>query len=170
MPCPPAFALRDQEDDRDSPSGPFVLEKGLFDLARVFAQASPVQADEATSLFEQIRQYLEDCKASIDGLKADKASLEAESQAAATKAAAADADAQAKERALVGREQELDESRDCCARLEGLVSRLNGLVQGLAGDVAKEVGEFDLPTLRIASAAAPAASPTGAGADTVALA
>ncbi|BGO93898.1 hypothetical protein NBRC10512v2_006214 [Rhodotorula toruloides] len=125
---------------------------------------------EFPSLFEQIRQYLEDCKASIDGLKADKASLEAESQAAATKAAAADADAQAKERALVGREQELDESRDCCARLEGLVSRLNGLVQGLAGDVAKEVGEFDLPTLRIASAAAPAASPTGAGADTVALA
>ncbi|KAJ8295033.1 hypothetical protein OF846_002086 [Rhodotorula toruloides] len=134
------------------------------------AQASPDQADQATLLFEQIQQYLEDLEASIDGLKADKASLEVESQAAATKAAAADADAQAKERALLGREQELDESRDCCARLEGLVSRLNGLVQGLAGDVAKEVGEFDLPTLRIASAAAPAASPTGAGADTVALA
>ncbi|BGP31828.1 hypothetical protein JCM10296v2_003605 [Rhodotorula toruloides] len=127
-------------------------------------------AVEAKSLFEQIQQHLEDLKASIDGLQADKASLVAESKAAATKAAAAETSAQAKECALVGREQELDESRDRCALLEGLLSRLNGLVRGLAGDVAKEVGEFDLPTLRDASAAAPAVSSAGLGVNAVALA
>ncbi|BGP31827.1 hypothetical protein JCM10296v2_003602 [Rhodotorula toruloides] len=146
------------------------LATGYFSTSRERLNLSFDDAHEATSLFEQIRQHLEDLKASIDGLQADKASLVAESKAAATKGAAAETSAQAKECALVGREQELDESRDCCALLEGLLSRLNGLVRGLAGDVAKEVGEFDLPTLRDASAAAPAVSSAGLGVNAVALA